>query len=108
VIERFSVQIASSRPALDKALREKAATRIYQAALLHRVAVLLATPRGFGTVCRSVIVADIVEDKVYVDRVCRDNPLRLVGVYQLENRATHRQLLTNISEDIEEAARGVD
>lgn len=102
VIERFSVQIVSSRPGLNDGLLEKVATRIYQAALLHRVAVLTNPPRGSGTDLRSVIVADVNEDKDYINKAIRDNPKRLVGIYQLANRASHRELLSAITEDLQE------
>lgn len=103
MIERFSVQISSSRPGLDKSLRDKATTRIYQAALLHRVAVLVSTPRGNARIARSVVIADSREDGAYIDRVVKNEPMRLVGFYELNGRS-HRELLNDIAEDLAEIA----
>lgn len=94
MIERFSVRIATPSE------REKALNRIFQAALLHRIAVVSCLPRGNGLRSRSVIVVDAEAESEWLNDIIDLERNRLVGIYAKRD-STHADLLAALTEDLE-------
>lgn len=97
MIEPFSVRITNDHE------RERALNRIFQAALLHRLAIITSTRKP----ARSIIVFDADADPTRLSDIVELEPERLVGVYT-RGDSTHAQLLDALKEDIADAARNLE